>query len=166
MSTTDQILDRVQREVEYDGTSHAECVFLNDLTLNIPRATYEVPHLSSTNEELFDADFSGVLEALNFPNRWMDLVVQNYVDIQTPPRVTSLQFIEKDHRVVDMTVTMTRCDMYGELPDDVVSANLSLFRFCDESGFTPGDVNFRIGIAYTLYSDMEYVEEGIIDWGD
>ena len=65
-----------------------------------------------------------------------------------------------------MAVSLSHCDMYGQLPDDVVSANLMLFRFCDESGYTPGDVKLNVGIAYTLYTDMEFVEEGIVDWGD
>ena len=42
---TDQILETFQREVEYDGTSHAECVFLNDLTLTIPRESLRSPSL-------------------------------------------------------------------------------------------------------------------------
>jgi hypothetical protein len=166
MKSTDQILDFFQREVEYEGTSHANCVYLNDLKIELPRNTYEVPHFSTTNEELFDADFSCILEALNFPDRWMDLVVQNEVDCPNPPRVTSIQFLESQTRVMDMIVNLTNCDMYGELPDDAVSANLTLFRFCDESGYEPGDITLRIGVGYTLYTDMEYVEEGTIDWGD
>lgn len=163
---TDRILEIFQREVEYDGTSHAECVFLNDLTLTIPRDSYEVPRLSSTHEELFEADFTGVFEALNSPKRWKELVVHNTTSVLNPPRVLFIQLRESSHRVIDMAVSLSHCDMYGQLPDDVVSANLMLFRFCDESGYTPGDVTLNVGIAYTLYTDMEFVEEGIVDWGD
>jgi hypothetical protein len=43
MNTTDRILDTVQRKVELDGRSHADCVYLNDLSFTIERDEYEVP---------------------------------------------------------------------------------------------------------------------------
>jgi hypothetical protein len=43
MNYTDRILDSVRWEVEFNGQSHADCVFLNDLSFTIDRHKYEVP---------------------------------------------------------------------------------------------------------------------------
>jgi len=43
MNTTDRILDIVQREVELDGRSHADCVYLNDISFTIERSAYATP---------------------------------------------------------------------------------------------------------------------------
>ena len=165
MSTTDQLLDIYQREVEYEGTSHAKCVFLNDFSFTIPRFEYENPRFSTTYRELFDADLYYVVEDFNSPECWKNLTVINTGD-GAAPRVLSVQFIETPAGTVNITANLSSCDMYGELPDDVVSANLLLLRFCDETGANPGELQFNVGVSYTLYTDMEYVEEGIIDWGD
>ena len=166
MSTTDQLLGDAQRTVELDGTSHANCVYLNDLTFTLPRDNYTNPQFATTHDELFDADLSAVIEDYTFPERWKNLVVRNHDEHFDPPRVLSIQFIESTQGRMDLTVNMAHCDLYGELPDDVVAANLTLFRFCVEAGCNPGNLTFNIGVAYTLYTDMEFVDEGIVDWGD
>lgn len=43
MNLTDRILDEVQREVELNGRSHADCVYLNDISFTIERRDYRVP---------------------------------------------------------------------------------------------------------------------------
>lgn len=164
MRTTDQLLDVYQREVEYDGTSHAECVFLNDFSFTFPRDIYEDPQFATTYNELFDADFQHIIEDLNSPELWKNLAIVNTDG--AAPRVLSIQFVEVPTGKMDLIVNLSSCDMYGELPNDIVSANLLLFRFCDETGYDPGDLHFKVGVSYTLYVDMEYVEEGIVDWGD
>ena len=48
MNATDRILDNVQWEVEFNGRSHADCVYLNDLSLTIERHEYFVPSDADT----------------------------------------------------------------------------------------------------------------------
>ena len=43
MNYTDRILDSVQWEVEFNGQSHADCVYLNDLSFTLERREYEAP---------------------------------------------------------------------------------------------------------------------------
>lgn len=43
MNHTDRVLDSVQWEVEFNGRSHADCVYLNDISFSIDRCDYEAP---------------------------------------------------------------------------------------------------------------------------
>lgn len=54
MNRTDIILDDVQREVELAGRSHADCVYLNDISFTIKRNDFRVPATADTTAAALD----------------------------------------------------------------------------------------------------------------
>jgi len=57
MNHTDRILDSVQWEVEFNGRSHADCVYINDLSFTIERHSYEVPSEANLLEAKADVEW-------------------------------------------------------------------------------------------------------------
>ena len=57
MNSTDRILDYIQREVELDGRSHTDCVFITDLSFSIDRKEYRVPSIADLESAENDVEW-------------------------------------------------------------------------------------------------------------
>ena len=203
MNRTDIILDDVQREVELAGRSHADCVYLNDISFTIERNSYAVPTNADSPGAALDVgwffaaaergmiiphpapdqsfwlrkfgrdaypygynwNLPYLLENIHYPDSWRRCVLYNPMIADEPPCVLCYQF-HPNGDYLDITATMRSSDVYGILPQDVTMTDLILKRIAEPAGLRPGALTFNIGNAHAYYSDMEYVEEFTLDWGD
>ena len=156
MKPLDRALDRVQREVELDGRSHAECVFLQNLEIQIPSK-----HVPVGNEEQLEIEqlneLKEVVNRLRSDNMWMEATLNCGTHV--------IQFLENDV-YLDMMVTLYQTDVYRTLERDMVSCAQILRDLCLMTNDNAGEITFKIGCAFAKYSDMVYVEENTIDMGD
>ena len=155
MKPLDRTLDRVQREVELDGRSHSECVYLRNLSL-----TVQSKHVQTTQEEM-DHDrlnkLKDVINSLRSENMWMSA--------ELSCGGMHLHFLEND-TCIDMIASVPHADVYNSLEQLIVKATKTLKDLCLITNDTAGEITFNLGYAFAKYSDMIYVEENILDYGD
>ena len=155
MKPLDRILDRIQRQVELEGKSHAECVYLTNLSFQV-----QSKHVPVQQEEM-DHDrlnkLKDVINNLRSENMWMSA--------ELSCGGMHLHFIEQES-CINLTVCVTSADVYNSLEKFAEKAARTLKDFCLIINDTPGTITFNLGYAYSMYSDMIYVEENTIDYGD
>ena len=155
MKPLDRILDRIQRQVELEGKSHAECVYLTNLSFQV-----QSKHVPVQQEEM-DCDrlnkLKDVINNLRSENMWMSA--------ELSCGGMHLHFLEQDS-CIDMTVCISHADVYNTLEKSAEKAAKTLRDFCLITNDTPGEITFNLGYAYAMYPDMIYVEENTIDYGD
>lgn len=155
MKPLDRVLDRVQRQVELEGNSHAECVFLTNLSFKIPSKHVPVKQEEMDHDRL--NKLKDVINNLRSENMWMSAEISC--------GGMHLHFLELDN-CIDLIVSVTQADVYNNLEKLAQKAAKSLKDLCLITNDTPGEMTFNLGYAYAMYSDMIYVEENTIDYGD
>ena len=155
MKPLDRVLDRVQRQVELEGRSHAECVFLTGQSFKI-----RSKHVQIAQEEI-DCDrlnkLKDVINNLRSENMWMSAEVSC--------SGMHLHFLE-NHTRIDMIVSIPQADVYNTLENHVIKAVKTLKDLCLMTNDNAGEITFNIGYVYAMYNDMVYIEENTIDYGD
>ena len=155
MKPLDRTLDRVQRQVELEGKSHAECVYLTNLSFKV-----QSKHVPAPQEEM-DHDrlnkLKDVINDLRSENMWMSAEITC--------GGMHLHFLEQD-TCIDMIVSIPQADVYNSLERNVVSAAKTLRDLCLITNDTAGEMTINMGYAFAMYPDMVYVEENTLDYGD
>ena len=156
MNPFDRTLDLLQRKVELEGRSHAECVFLTNQSIQVPSNC--IPH--STEESLEIDQLNRLKDAVNClrsENMWTSATLTEGDML--------VQFVEEDTSI-NLTVTLPQADVYKSLERSVVLACKHLRDLCLMTNDNPGLITVNIGYAFADYVDMIYVEENTIDMGD
>ena len=94
---------------------------------------------------------------LRSDNMWMDATLNCGTHV--------IQFLENDINL-DMVVTLYHADVYNNLEKSMICCAKTLQTLCLMTNDNPGTITFKIGCAFARYSDMVYVEENVIDYGD
>ena len=155
MKPLDRILDRVQRQVELEGKSHAECVYLTNFSFEV-----QSKHVPAPQEEM-DHDrlnkLKDVINNLRSENRWMSA--------ELSCGGMHLHFLERE-TCIDLIVSVPQADVYNSLERSVVLAAKTLRDLCLITNDNPGEMTFNLGYAFSMYQDMVYIEENTLDYGD
>jgi hypothetical protein len=156
MNPFDRTLDLLQRKVELEGRSHAECVYLINESFRVTSNC--IPHSPDSALEIEQLNrLKEVVNNLRSENMWMSA----YLDIGD----MLVHFQEKD-TCIDMTVTLRQADVYNTLERSVGLAAKTLRDLCLMTNDNSGSITVNIGYAFANYVDMIYVEENTIDMGD
>lgn len=156
MNPFDRTLDLLQRKVEMEGRSHAECVFLINQSFQV--SSNCIPHSPDSTLEI--EQLNRLKEAVNnlrSENMWMSAFLEEGDML--------IHFQEKD-TCIDLTVTLLQADVYNTLERSVSLAAKNLRDLCLMTNDNPGSITVNIGYAFANYTDMIYVEENTIDMGD
>ena len=156
MKPFERTLDLLQREVELKGRCHEECVYLTNQSFQV--SSINVSKLSKENLELEQLNrLKEVINNLRSENRWMSAVLHG-------DRMT-IQFQESETRI-NATVSLPEADVYNSLESLVHTVSETLNDLCLVNNENPGTITVNIGYVYARYTDMIYIEENIIDFGD
>ena len=90
----------------------------------------------------------------------------NHQHFTSPPCVICYQFQVIEYGSLDCTVTLRSSDVVNVLAQDVLMSRLILDYVCSLIGLEPGKMTFNLANAHVYYSDMEYADEHLIEYGD
>lgn len=155
MKPLDKILDRVQRQVELEGRSHLECVYLTNYSFKV-----QSKHISTEFEEMDCTRLNKLKEVINnlrSENMWMSA--------ELSCGGIHFHFIEQD-TCIDMIANIPQADVYNSLEQKVISAAKTLKDLCLITNDNHGEITFNVNCIFSMYSDMVYIEENVIDYGD
>ena len=156
MNPFDRTLDLLQRKVELEGRSHADCVYLINQSFQV--SSNYIPHSPDSKLEIEQLNrLKDAVYNLRSDNMWMSSVVTEGEML--------LHFQERD-TCIDLTVTLSQADVYNTLERSVSLAAKNLRDLCLMTNDNPGSITVNIGYAFANYTDMIYVEENTIDMGD
>ena len=157
MKPLDRVLDRVQRQVELEGRSHAECVYLSNQSFQVPSNQIPPP----PREESLEIDqlnkLKDVVYNLRSDNMWTGAILFC--------GGIWFQFMETD-TTIDVTVTFPQADVYNNLEKLLVTTSSTLRDLCLITNDVPGLITVNVGYMFARYQDMVYVEENTIEYGE
>jgi hypothetical protein len=110
-------------------------------------------------------DVQQLLENLQSDTAWRQGMLYNPVIPSAPSCVTCYQFTPEGNNL-HCSVSVRSSDVYKVLPQEVAMTDLILKRIAAQIGMAPGRLTFNLGNAHCFYSDMEYVEEYLLHWGN
>ena len=108
-------------------------------------------------------NLSALKDNLSKPERWRKCLLFNSRSSEDPSCVTSYQFLQHEHHILDVIVTMRSSDVYGVLPQDLLMTWFLLKHVCEENGLRRGSITLNLANAHVFYENCMWQEEFTID---
>ena len=96
------------------------------------------------------------------PENWRRCVLFN-PRLAPAPCVICYQFLQHEHRTLDVIVTMRSSDVKKVLPQDVLMTWFLLKHVAKDNYLDRGSMTFNIANAHVYYEDCEWQEEFTVD---